>query len=158
MTTFLLNILLALAWVALTGEFTPLNLLIGFALGLLALWVTRRNGGRPRYVGKLFVILNFTLFFIKELVVANLRMAALSFKPHNRLRPAIVAVPLDVNSDLEITLLANLITLTPGTLALDVSDDRQILYVHVADIRESPDSVRQNIKRGFERRVKELFT
>ncbi len=158
MTTFLLNILLALAWVALTGEFTPLNLLIGFVLGLLALWFTRRNGGRPQYVIKLFVVLNFTLFFVKELVLANLRMAALSFRPKSSLRPAIVAVPLDVTSDLEITLLANLITLTPGTLTLDVSDDRQMLYVHVADIKSSPDAVRQDIKSGFERRIKELFT
>lgn len=158
MTTFLLNILLALAWVALTGEFTPLNLLVGFGLGLLALWFTRRNGRRPPYVGKVFVVLGFTLFFVKELVMANLRMASLSFKPKSSLRPAIVAVPLDVTSDLEVTLLANLITLTPGTLTLDVSGDRRMLYVHVADIQGNPEAVRRDIKRGFERRIKELFT
>jgi multicomponent Na+:H+ antiporter subunit E len=72
------------------------------------------------------------------------------------MRPAIVAIPLDLRGDLEITLLANLITLTPGTLSLDVSSDKRVLYVHsmyVTDIA----AFRSEIKNGFEKRVKELF-
>ena len=67
MTLLLLNLLLALAWVALTGEFTPLNLGIGFALGFTALWLTRRNGDRPGYVRKAVIVVKFALFFLWEL-------------------------------------------------------------------------------------------
>jgi multicomponent Na+:H+ antiporter subunit E len=72
------------------------------------------------------------------------------------MRPGIIAIPLDARTDLEITLLANLITLTPGTLSLDVSADRRVLYIHVMYIdNDDIEAVRRNIKDGFERRVLE---
>jgi multicomponent Na+:H+ antiporter subunit E len=156
MTLLLLNLLLALAWVALTGEFTPLNLGIGFALGFAALWLTRRNGDRPGYVRKVGIVVSFSLFFLWELLLANLRMAIVLLRPHRNLQPGIVAVPLELDSDLGVTLLANLITLTPGTLALDVSSDRTVMYVHGVDVRDV-DTFRYEIKHGFERRIKELL-
>ena len=72
------------------------------------------------------------------------------------LSPGIVAVPLDLTSDAGITVLANLITLTPGTLSLDVSPDRRTLWVHALDVAD-PDAFRREVKEGFERRVKEVF-
>jgi multicomponent Na+:H+ antiporter subunit E len=76
--------------------------------------------------------------------------------PAGRLRPAIVAVPLTLDRDAEIALLANLITLTPGTLSLDVSPDRRTLYVH-AMATAGPDELRREIRDGFERRILEVF-
>jgi multicomponent Na+:H+ antiporter subunit E len=74
------------------------------------------------------------------------------------MRPGIIAIPLDARTDLEITLLANLITLTPGTLSLDVSADRRVLYVHVMYIdNDDIEAVRRSIKDGFERRVLEVL-
>ena len=87
---------------------------------------------------------------------ANLRVAIEVLTPQQRMRPAIVAIPLDVRRDFEITLLANLITLTPGTLSLDVSSDKRVLYVHSMYV-DDIDAFRREIKNGFERRVKELF-
>jgi len=72
------------------------------------------------------------------------------------MRPGILAVPLDAQSDAEITLLANLLTLTPGTLSLDVSPDRRFLYVHIMYITDA-DATRRRIKDGFERRVLEVL-
>jgi multicomponent Na+:H+ antiporter subunit E len=70
----------------------------------------------------------------------------------------VVAIPLDAKSDIEITLLANLITLTPGTLSLDVSSDRSVLYIHVMYVdNDDLDEVRRKIKSGFERRVLEVL-
>ena len=69
---------------------------------------------------------------------------------------AIVAVPLDVETDGEITLLANLISLTPGSLCLDVSEDRKTLYVHVMFL-DDVEECRRELKEGFERRVLELL-
>jgi multicomponent Na+:H+ antiporter subunit E len=67
-----------------------------------------------------------------------------------------VAIPLDVETDVEITLLANLITLTPGTLSMDISDDRKVLYVHAMYV-DDPEALRAEIKNGFERRVLEML-
>jgi multicomponent Na+:H+ antiporter subunit E len=96
-------------------------------------------------------------FFLKELIVATVRMAWVVISPHPKLRPGIIAVPLSVQSDIEIMLLASLITLTPGTLSLDVSDDRRILYVHTIDV-EDIEEFRTSIKQGFERRIQEVLS
>ena len=71
-------------------------------------------------------------------------------------RPGIIAVPLDAKTDVEITLLANLVSLTPGTISLDVSDDRSVLYVHAMFV-EDPQRLCQEIKSGFERRILDLL-
>ncbi len=92
--------------------------------------------------------------FFYELVRSVKDVALTVLQPRRSIRPAIVAVPLSLRSDAGITLLANLITLTPGTTSLHVSKDRSTLYVHV--MNASAQSVRQ-IKDGFERRVKEVL-
>lgn len=156
MGTVFVALLLALAWLALTGEFSPLNLIVGLALGGFILWLTQPGGRRQDYLKKIGIVLNFALFFLWELLLANIRMAVMVLRSTSALQPGIIAVPLDLDSDVEITLLANLITLTPGTLTLDVSDDKKMLYVHAAYIKDA-DEMRHNIKHGFERRIKELF-
>jgi multicomponent Na+:H+ antiporter subunit E len=72
------------------------------------------------------------------------------------LKPGIIAYPLKVDRDFEITILANLITLTPGTLSVDVSDDRRILYVHAMDASD-PEATKRDIAEGFERKIMEAF-
>lgn len=156
MTLFLLNTLLALAWIALTGTFTPANFAVGFAVGFILLWLTQRLTLSSNYFRKVPQVLAFVLFFLWELVIANLRMAVIVLSPRPAIRPAVVAIPLDVRSDIEITLLANLITLTPGTLYLDVSRDRCVMYVHTMHVADL-DAFRQSIKNGFERRVMEVL-
>lgn len=153
---FLLNVLLALAWAALTGQFTPTNFAFGFALGFLALWLARRSLNSKGYFGQVGRVIWFVLFFIWELVLSNLRVAAAVLAPRVNLRPAIVAIPLDLRSDAQITLLANMITLTPGTLSLDVSDDGRTLYVHCIDITTA-DVLRRDIKQGFEQAIIKTF-
>jgi multicomponent Na+:H+ antiporter subunit E len=156
MNVLLLNTLLALAWIALTGTFTPANLLFGFVLGYGLLAVTQRLMAPSRYFSTVPKVVSFALFFVAELVQANIRMALTVLSPRLRLRPAVVAIPLDVRSDPAITLLANLLTLTPGTLYLDISADRRVMYVHTTHV-DDLDRFRQRIKNGFERRVRELL-
>jgi multicomponent Na+:H+ antiporter subunit E len=153
---FLVNILLALVWIALTGEFRPTNFALGFLLGYLALFFSQRALGPATYFRKIRQTVGFILFFIQELVLANLRLAYDVITPGFHMRPAIVAVPLDARTDLEITLLANLISVTPGGFSLDVSDDRKVLYVHAMYV-DDPEAFRRQIKAGFERRVLELL-
>lgn len=157
MSFLLLHVLLALAWAALNGQLTPETLAGGFVLGYIILYLSRRALGSHRYVTKVPQVLRFLGYFVVELFKSNIRVAYEVITPHFNMRPAIIAVPLDIQSDIEITLLANLITLTPGTLSLDVSSDKRVLYVHsmyVTDI----EAFRDEIKNGFERRVKELFS
>ena len=105
---------------------------------------------------RLIRLVRFALFFVWELVLANLRVAHDVITPRLYARPAIIALPLDARTDLEITLLANLISLTPGSLSLDVSPDRRTLYVHVL-FGEDPDEVRHQLKTTFERPLLELM-
>ncbi|MCL4302664.1 MAG: Na+/H+ antiporter subunit E [Anaerolineae bacterium] len=157
MKLFILNVLLALAWVALTGQFTPVNLVAGFGLGYLLLWLVRPARETAGYFRKIVRVVSFFFFFLGELLIANLRVAYHVIRPSLTMRPGVVAIPLDLKSDAEITLLANLITLTPGSLSLDVSTDRRVLYVHAMYI-EDVETFRREIKEGFERRVREVFS
>jgi multicomponent Na+:H+ antiporter subunit E len=153
---FLWNILLALAWAALSGEFTLVNLGLGFALGFAILLFVGPALGSSRYFTKAGRVLKFLGFFVRELALSNLRVAYEVITPRHHMKPGIVAVPLDARTDAEIAMLANLITLTPGTLSLDLSTDRTVLYVHAMDLTD-PDELRREIKEGFERRVLEVL-
>lgn len=156
MNNFLINVFLAVVWVALTGEFSPRNLLIGFLLGFFLLWIGTRGRERSSYFRKAIQVFGFLFFFLWELVMSNLRVALDVITPRHRMKPGVVAVPLDMDTEVEIMLLANLISLTPGTLTLDVSDDKKVLYVHAMYV-EDPGAFRREVKEGFERRVKELL-
>lgn len=152
----LLNILLALVWTFLTGEYRPASFFVGFAFGYLILWLCRGVYGPATYFRKPRQVIGFTAFFLYDLVRSNLRVAFEVMRPSLRMRPGIVAVPVDVETDAGLTLLANLITVTPGALSLEVSDDRRVLYVHSMYL-DDPEAFRREIKDGFERRVMELL-
>ena len=96
--------------------------------------------------------LSLILLFIKELVLSALKVAWLVLQPKINIRPAIIAYPLTVTTDAQITLLANMITLTPGTLSVDVSEDRRTLYIHAIDIA-SKDALIGDIAAGFETKI-----
>lgn len=109
------------------------------------------------YFRKLPKLMNLILYFLKELVLANFRVAYDVITPTTMMRPAIVALPLDAQTDLEITLLANMISLTPGTLSLELSKDKKYLFVHVIFFSKiSPEEIKAGIKNGFEKRLLEV--
>ena len=151
------NILLAVAWAALQGEFSLSQLLLGYGLGYVLIAALARGGViSPAYPNKVRAVLELLAFLFKQFLVANLRMAIDVIGPTARINPAIVRVPLDATEEYEILLLATLINLTPGSIALDVTSDRKALYVHVMHVT-TPEAVRAEIKTGFERRVLEVL-
>jgi multicomponent Na+:H+ antiporter subunit E len=94
------------------------------------------------------------LFYLKELFLASIRVAYDVITPKDHMKPAIIAVPLEAKTDLEITLLANFITLTPGTLSIDVSEDRKTLYIHEVYVKAGDtEKIIRQIKDGFEKRI-----
>ena len=156
MNLALMNILLALVWAAVTGSFTLPNLIFGFLLAMFSLWLIREQVGSIGYFSRSYRILVLMLLFLYELAMSAYKVAKLVLSPKMDLKPGIFAFPLRLQRDFEITLLANLITLTPGTLSVDVSDDRRTLYVHAIDCSD-PEAARRDIAEGFERRIMEAF-
>ena len=112
--------------------------------------------------------ISFGLYFLWALILANVRVAIDVLRPRPQIAPAVVAVPLDGYSDAEVTLLANFITLTPGTLSLDVLDradgsadeKRRVLYVHAMHAGETQEAIerfRDELRETLGRRVKEVM-
>jgi len=108
------------------------------------------------FIRKILKIHSFFLFYIAEVLISNFRMAYLILSRKPLLKPAILAIPLKIDSEPQIALLANLITMTPGSLSIDVSTDRRVLYVHVLD-NSDPAEVKKSIQEGLQLKVKELF-
>jgi multicomponent Na+:H+ antiporter subunit E len=158
MNTAFLVVILALVWAGATGNFSGLNLLFGGLIGGVAVLLLRQNlmGGKTLRRARLGIELLLVLLY--ELVLSAIRVGMVVLQPNirNAIKPAIVAVPLTVKSDAEITLLANMITLTPGTLSMDVSEDRKVLLVH-ALVAPDREALIAEIAGGFETRIKELF-
>lgn len=156
MKTLLQNLLLALVWTMLTGDMSFGNLLTGFLLGYLILLFQRAGSHQGNYARRVAAVFRFAAFFIYELVVSSFRVAHDVLTPTLHMRPGIIAIPLDVETDIEITVLANVITLTPGTVTIDISEDHKMIYVH-AMFADDPEQVRQQIKDGLERRLLEIM-
>jgi multicomponent Na+:H+ antiporter subunit E len=150
------SLLLALAWAALQGEIDLANLAIGYAISYAILALLARGGVMPSTLAaRTAHAAGLAIFFLWELLHANFRVATDVLRGH-RIEPAVVGIPLAVTSDGEILLLSMLINITPGSVTIDLSEDRRTLYVHVMHMK-SADETRREIKDGFERRVKLLF-
>ena len=150
--------ILALVWAAITGSFSGLNLLFGGLVGGAAVLLLRKSLGNHGHVRRVRRALSLLGLFLYELMASAVRVALVVLRPDMSkvMQPAIVAVPLSVKSDLEITILANLITLTPGTLSVDLSPDRSVLYVHALNMGDREAMIAE-IKNGFEKKVLEVF-
>jgi multicomponent Na+:H+ antiporter subunit E len=153
---FMINILLALAWGAVTASFTAPSLAFGFVLGFIALWLPRWLWGETKYFRRFWLIARLIGVFLYELAMSALSVLKLVLTPGLNFKPGILAIPLETRSGLEITTFANLITLTPGTLSIDVSQDRRTLYVHAIDISK-PDDEKKAMKHAFEENIMEAF-
>ena len=153
-----LAIILALIWASITGNFSLPNLILGGIVSFLALWLVRKDVSTPYYFRKLKLAISLALLFFYELLLSAFRVAALVLSPNlkAKLKPGIIAFPLTAKSDVEITLLANLITLTPGTLSVDVSEDRTKLYVHAISVPDKQALI-DDIAKGFEAKIIEVF-
>lgn len=125
---------------------------IYFAI-FFGLWLLSGILYRP-YFYKVWCLLVLLGFFVKELIIANLKIAHDVLSKNTFMEPAIVALPLEVKSDVGIMLLANIITLTPGTLSLRLSDERDVLYIHTLYLEKGSKEVfKESLKEGFEKKI-----
>lgn len=158
MKPLLLVVILAILWAGATGSFSGLNLLFGGLVGAVAVFILRASLAERSALRRLRRIVSLSWLFLRELIMSAVRVAYVVIQPDlsKVVRPAMVEVPLKVKSDAEITILANLITLTPGTLSVDVSEDKSVLYVHALSI-DTPEALIADIANGFEKKVQEVF-
>lgn len=156
MNPLLWNLVLAMVWIALTGDFTERGVLVGAVLGYLVVAMVGPTVGVRGYGKRVLHTIGFILFYLWDLTLSNLRVARDVVRPRSRYRPGFVAIPVASLTDRQITLLANLITMTPGTLSIDVAGDKNTLYIHAMFV-DDPDQVRRSIERGLVRRVKEVI-
>lgn len=156
MTPFAINLILAFVWAALNGGIGLPSLVVGFLIGYVVLFVLQPLFGKSRYCGKLLDGTQLVLYFFYELIVSSLKVAWDVLTPIHTSKPAIVAVPIDAHTDAEITVLANLVSLTPGSLSIDISPDRTHLLVHAMFV-DDVEAFKVEIKQGMEKRVLEAM-
>jgi multicomponent Na+:H+ antiporter subunit E len=155
MNLFFINTFIALGYMGIGGRFTLTGAAVGFGLGYAALWLTHPLYGRSRYFKRAPRAVALLGYFLVELFLSNLRVLWDVVTPRHISRPGIVGIPLAASTDLEILLVTNLISLTPGTLSVDLSKDNRTLFVHVMFL-DDPEGFRAHIKDGLERRILEV--
>ena len=153
---FLMNLLLSFIWVALMGSLQYSNFVFGYLLGFGVLWVMNRNETDQRYFYRVPKIISFFFYFLYELIKANVQVAYDVVTPKYFFKPGIVRYPVDANTDFEINLLATFISLTPGTLIIDISDDKKAIYIHVMYLKNEKHFI-EGLKRGVEMRLLEIL-
>jgi multicomponent K+:H+ antiporter subunit E len=152
----LLSAALFVVWLLAANTVAPGHLVLA---GLFAIAVPLATSafwpGRPRLYrpGRLLRLLPVVFY---DIAVANVAVARLILGPARRLRPAFVRIPLALEDEFAITLLASIISLTPGTVSSDLSPDRRMLLVHVLDVEDS-DALVAHIKARYEAPLKEIF-
>lgn len=156
MKMLLLDLGAAVVWVAFTGNGEFSNFISGFILADLILWFISPATKRPSFLRNVVRYIPFLLNFIKEYILSNVKIIKEILTPGYGFKPGIIAVPLEDMTDLQITCLSNMITLTPGTFTLDMSPDRKTLFVHAMYIDTVQEAV-DEIKNGFERQVRETL-
>ena len=156
------SVVLGLVWCFVHGTISVNNFVLGM---IIAPFIIRPfkplfNFGMEfsfgRAIKKIPAQVKYMYVLIKEILKANIMVAKIVLQPKIDIKPGIIAVPINAKTDVGITAIANTITLTPGTLTIDMSDDRSILYVHAIDATD-PEGVAQSIRDELEKYVLEAF-
>lgn len=151
----LLNVIIALLWMFFQNAWNGLAFSKGYLVGIIILFCLRRFFPTRFYIQKLVAIVYLLLLFLVELLKANYSVLKEVIRPTLKIQPGIFALPLEVKKDWEIMLLANMITLTPGTLVVDISDDNSVLYIHAMHIDDVHEAI-DDIKNSFEKAIMEV--
>ncbi|ANX12996.1 cation:proton antiporter [Fictibacillus arsenicus] len=151
----ILNLLIGVIWMFLSESYSFASFLVGFVIGAALLFLLNRFIPDSYYFKHVKAIGYLIFLFLKELILANIEVLKWVYKPRLDFKPGIIALPIDVKKNWEITLLANLITLTPGTLSVDVSRDQRYIYIHAIDLPDVNQTI-VGIKDTFEKAIREV--
>ena len=150
-----INLLLSLFWLLVTGSYTVNNFLLGFILGLLLVYLLRSVLPGRFYIITLYKVIKLIWVFLIELIKANIDVIRIVLHPSLKNEPAFFTYNTDLKTDWQVVLLSNLITLTPGTIVVGLSDDRTKIYIHAIDFGEKEEEI-EGIKSSLEKVVREV--
>jgi len=150
------SLLLFVVWLLLnnTLAFGHILLALFFAWAIPKL-VSMLKHGHPT-IKKPWLALRYALLVMKDILVANIEVALIVLGPLNKIHPSFIAIPLDIKSDLGVTLFASTISLTPGTVSTEISEDRKWLYVHALHM-DNPEQMIKEAKERYEVPLKEIL-
>lgn len=151
----LLNFSLAILWMFLASNYTASGFIIGYLLGLLLILALRRFFNSRFYIARVWATIKLAFLFLKELIMANLSVLVLVLRPKLQMKPAFFKYDTELTEEWEITLLSSLITLTPGTVVVHVSDDSKSLFIHAIDSDDINETI-DSIKNSFEKAILEV--
>jgi multicomponent K+:H+ antiporter subunit E len=152
----LLSVAVILVWMLLVNSVSPGQVLLGLVLGLALPLVTNPFWPERTVIRRPLTLLRFLLVVAYDIVTANIAVARLILSPRRPVRPAFVVLPLTLRTDLAISLLANTICLTPGTVSARLSPDQRELLIHALDL-DDPRALVETIRRRYETPLREVF-
>lgn len=156
---YLVNILMALFFTAFSLRvfpalaMSPYMMMALFSCHYALLWLFSFFYNRQHFK-KVPLVIALFFYYLKELIRSSFKVAYDVLTPTHHMQPGVVAFHMEAKTDLEITLLANFITLTPGSLSIDISEDRTILYIHETYIWDGDiEKYKKKLRNGFEKRI-----
>lgn len=152
----LLSFLLMLLWLLLSNTVSAGHLVLGTLLGLSIPLFTKRFWPEPLHLVRPGLVITFAGRVLKDIVVANFAVARVVLGPASAIRPVFVQVPLDITGDFPVTVLACVVSLTPGTVSANLDSEQKWLTVHALS-EDHPKQLVQQIKTRYERPIKEIF-
>ncbi|EIO3308772.1 Na+/H+ antiporter subunit E [Listeria monocytogenes] len=152
----ILNIILACLWMFLESSFSFATFIIGIIIGIFLLFFMRRFLGSRFYLFRLFALVKLVFRFLHDLIVSTVHVSRIVLKKDMNIRPGIFRYDTTLETDWEVTMLALLITLTPGTLSIDISDDYKAIYVHSLHVPNIEEEI-ATIRKSYEGAIMEVF-
>lgn len=152
----LMSVVLLMSWLWMNNTLAPGHVVLGALLGFAIPLFTRRFWPEPLPLAGPLKMVAFLALVMCDIVIANVQVARVILGPRRNLQPGFVRVPLDLRTDFAITVFASTISLTPGTVSVELAPDRRFLYVHLLSSAE-PEQVTHTVKQRYERRIKEIF-
>lgn len=151
----LVNLLIGFLWMFLQDDWSFLTFFTGYIFGLLVIFIFCRFLTTKFYLFTLYAVIRLFFLLVHEVFTSSIMIIREIVKPKIDIKPGIVATKTDLESDFEVTLLAMLITFTPGSTVMEISPDKKVLYFHTMDIPEIRDAVLQS-QAKFEKAIKRV--
>ncbi len=151
-----LSLLLLIVWLLMNNSVSAGQILLGVIFAVVIPMGTSSMRKQQPTLKKPVTAVKYLLMLMGDIIVSNVEVAIQVLGPVRKITPGFIAVPLDITHDLPITLLASSISLTPGTVSIEVSEDKQWLYVHVLNLVDEAETI-ANIKQRYESPLKEIF-
>ncbi len=152
----ILALILWLIWLLLNNTVSAGHMVLGFIIATLIPFFTSGFWPEKICIKNPLTLLKFLAVVLWDIVIANMIVAKLILGRNDKLQPAFFSIELDIQTPIGISLLANTISLTPGTVSCDLSEDRRRLLVHALHVDDIPDTIK-HIKQRYEAPLKKVF-